>query len=73
VEAQNSDAVKTSCAVIVPVGQGLDDDARFNQEVCFDVAVTTRSEIEAKGRIGIFGGAVNLGSAGRAERIEAEM
>ena len=55
-EAQQSDAVMKTTAAIVPTGQGLTDDGKLNQEVQFDVAVTTQSGIETKGGIGVFVG-----------------
>lgn len=67
-EAQQSDAVIKSNAAIVPTGQGLTDNDRLNQVVQFDVAVTTQSESETRGGIGVFVGPVTLGSAGKSER-----
>jgi hypothetical protein len=52
----------------VPTGQGLTDDVRLNQEVQFDVAVTTQSGTETKGGIGVFVGPITLGSAGKSDQ-----
>ena len=67
-EAQQSESITKTSAAIVPSGQGLSDDDKFNQEVHFDIVVTTQSGTETKGGIGVFVGPVTLGSAGKSDQ-----
>lgn len=67
-EAQQSDSITSTSGAIVPSGQGLSDKDYFNQEVNFDIAVTTQSGTESKGGIGIFVGPVTLGSSGKSDQ-----
>lgn len=67
-EAQQSDAITKTNAAIAPSGQGISDDGKLNQEVHFDIAVTTQSGKETKGGVGLFVGPITLGSAGKSDQ-----
>ena len=66
-DAQSSAEVESTRSAVAPSGQGTSDRDTLNQDVTFDVALTTTDKSLTKGGVGVFVGAIGLGSQGQSD------
>ena len=63
--AQLDEAIHQTGAQIVPTSPGTFDDHHSTRQIEFDVVVSTQAGTQTKGGVGVFVGAVGLGSQGQ--------
>ena len=63
-DAQESTIVKETSAGVVAAGPGMRGERTTARDVEFDVAITTQSGTETKGKAGLLVGTIGLGTQG---------